>query len=437
MRVKFERPAIMKRSVIRLSGSKSECNRARVIRYLCNEPFAIENMASALDTDIIGRLLDALDTSSDDELVLDAGHAGTACRFIIGCAAYAMLAGRCKASSIIVTGTARMQKRPVGPLVEGLRQLGMQIDYLLNDGFPPLRIRPSVLCGNTVSVRADISSQFLTAMLLIAPCLPEGMRLRPEGKMSSEPYVNMTLQMMLQRGVDMHRSDDEIHVLPGGYHTSQLKTDVGGIPVFRVEGDWSAASYWYSFMVLSGMDEFELKGVYEGSMQGDSMMVDIANRFGVDTFFQEDGIVLRRSSRPLPEHFDFDYSHCPDLAQTLIVMCAALGIPGKHTGLESLRIKETDRIRALSNELRKTGVELTEGAGFMDLHHGITTETDIVLIDTYDDHRMAMAFAPLCMLIPGLMIDDPEVVVKSYPAFWTDMEKTGVKLVWDEIRQQD
>jgi len=391
------------RATIRLASSKSESNRALIIQALAKEKIALHNLSEARDTQTMMRLLQS------DALELDVLDAGTTMRFLL---AYCTVArpGR------VLKGTPRMHQRPVKLLVDALHQLGAQVEYLDNEGFPPVKLKglPEGQLQPAVSIRGDVSSQYISALLMIAPTLPQGLKLTLEGKVGSRPYISMTLGLMKRFGVTYLWEDNVVTIEPQQYQAGE----------YTIESDWSGASYWYSLVALSENAEIKLLGLRKDSLQGDIAIVEIMDKLGVSSEFDEEGVLLTK--KDAVEELQYDFSDCPDLAQTGAVTCAAKGIPCIMTGLESLRIKETDRIAALRQELNKVGAQLLEDQNTWELKADVTPEAiDNLQIDTYGDHRMAMAFAPLVGLM-DLKIEDPDVVVKSYPGFWKDLNQAGV-----------
>ncbi len=393
--------------VINLSGSKSISNRVLIIRALCDNSFPIHKLAAADDTRLLNELL------SSEEEVLDAGPAGTTFRFLT---AYLSL----QDGEQVLTGSDRMKKRPIGLLVEALRGLGASIEYLEKEGYPPLKIgAPSAGFGEKVhvSIPANTSSQYISALLMIAPVLPGGLELSLEGKIVSRPYIEMTLQLMAYFGVQHVWEGNTIRIAPQAYQSK----------AFTVEADWSAASYYYAMAALSPEVKLQLNGLFEESVQGDAVLVGMMETFGVKTSFSGEGLLLEKNENTLPAHFKQDFLRCPDLAQSLAVVCGGLGVPATFTGLETLSIKETDRIMALKTELARVGVEVVpQGNDQFDIS-GKTTWSDIPEFQTYEDHRMAMAFAPLAMQ-HRIRISEPAVVGKSYPGFWDDIRKIGFEV---------
>jgi 3-phosphoshikimate 1-carboxyvinyltransferase len=314
-----------------------------------------------------------------------------------------------------LTGTARMQQRPIGILVEALRQLGAQIDYLGQEGYPPLSFRGIDRQGQypaTLQVRGDISSQYISALLMVAPLFPNGLTLELQGKVGSRPYIQMTLALMAHFGVESDFTGSVIRVAPQSY----------GKAIYTIESDWSGASYWYSMVALAQGARVELVGLRKPSFQGDSAIADIMQNIGVQTEYIANGVVLTKTDTLQP--FAYDFSDCPDLAQTVAVVCAAKGIAAEMTGLESLRIKETDRIAALQKELGKIGGDLEDLGGEVFRVKPATRIGGQPQFHTYEDHRMAMAFAPLGLLTP-VVIEETHVVRKSYPRYWENLASMG------------
>lgn len=391
---------------IELTGSKSESNRALVLNALSSGVVKVRNLSSADDTVVMEK---ALNTSAAEGIpVVDIGPAGTAMRFLT---AFFAVTGR----EVIITGTDRMKQRPIGILVDALRELGAEIDYTEKDGYPPLKFnRDFKQKSRTIYIKGNVSSQYITALLLVASQLPEGLVLEIEGELTSRPYVEMTLALLQECGISHQWKENAIII-----HAQQFSAST-----ITVEPDWSAASYWYSIACLSEKAVIQLPWLKKNSLQGDSRISGIMEHFGVKTTFSETGLELCKVSSQIKEDF-FDLKDCPDLAQTVIVCSAALGHNATFTGLETLKIKETDRIAALQNELSKIGVLLLEDNGYYHLDSRGLHFPETISVRTYEDHRMAMAFAPLACKIPRLVIEDPKVVGKSYPSFWDDLKKAG------------
>jgi len=382
---------------ITLPASKSISNRALIINALCQSAGEVENLSSARDTQTMLRLL-----SSEVE-TLDVLDAGTTMRFLV---AYITATHQQK----ILTGTDRMQQRPIGILVDAMLELGADITYLNKAGYPPIQINGFKQKTNEIKIRGDVSSQYISALLMIAPSLDEGLKLTLEGHVGSRPYIEMTLKIMQQFGIQYSWNDNMIAINPQEY----IQTP------FRAEGDWSGASYWYSFVALSDNGSVLLDGMTEESLQGDQAIAEIMESLGVHTTYSEEGALLTKIDHQ--STYSYDFAHSPDLAQTIAVVCAVKGIHAIYTGLESLKIKETDRVLALQTELAKFGATLKEEEDTWTLvpSENLPAKVDI---HTYEDHRMAMAFAPLC-LVMDVSFDDASVVNKSYPSFWEDVKNS-------------
>lgn len=390
---------------ILLESSKSESNRALIINALAKGDVAnIHNLSNARDTQTMHRLLH-MPTEE-----YDVKDAGTTMRFLT---AYLAING----NDAIITGTDRMKQRPIGPLVDALRILGANIIYLEKDGYPPLKInRIKNQLSDQISIPGNISSQYISALLMIAPSLPNGLTVTLTTEVYSRPYIQMTLDLMNFFGVTATWTEDKISIASQDYSPTS----------YAIEGDWSGASYWYGFLRLSSeQSQLTLPSIRENSSQGDKAIASIMKQMGVSTAFNSKGVHLKKINASENE-LCLDFRNCPDLAQTVMVAAAASGIHLKMTGLESLKIKETDRIEAMRNELKKIGADLTEATGEWILKP--STQLPVaVFIDTYEDHRMAMAFAPLCQLM-DVTIDEPSVVNKSYPGFWDQVRSLGVEI---------
>jgi len=408
---------------IQLTGSKSECNRALIISALSKNLVKVDNLSNAADTvtlnDILNKLgvegsdlrVDANRKTANSELV-DVGPAGTAMRFL---SAYLSA----KNGNFLLTGTERMKQRPIGILAEALKTIGADISYAEAEGFPPLNINgPLDQKTNQVRIKGDISSQYISALLMIAPVLPQGLTLEIEGELTSRPYVDMTLDMLAEVGIKHSWNGNSITIEPQPFKPGTLV----------VEPDWSAASYWYSIAALAEETEINLPALKEKSLQGDSQIKNIMKIFGIATSKTEKGISISNLGLSLDTNQVLDLKTCPDLAQTIIVIAAALGKNMAFTGLETLKIKETDRIAALQNELAKIGVTLAENNLIYTLNTDNLHFPDKITIATYEDHRMAMAFAPLALLINEVEIEDMQVVEKSYPYYWEDLKKAGFEV---------
>ncbi len=398
------------RQTIKLPASKSISNRALVIHALSGAHIQPENLSDCDDTEVI---IEAL-RNNPHEINIKA--AGTAMRFMT-----AFLAVQ-DGEEHIITGTERMKHRPIALLVDALRRLGADIQYAGETGYPPLRIKGKTLEGGLLEVPGNISSQFISALLMIGPMLCNGLELHLTGSVISRPYIDLTLWTMREFGADAEWSDYEtIIVKPQPYQERP----------YYIENDWSAASYWYEMVALSQHeeDEIKLEGLMDGSKQGDSTVRYIFSLLGVKTTFdtKQEGVpttvTLRHSGHCVPR-LEYDFVNSPDLAQTFIVCCALLNIPFHFRGLSTLKIKETDRIEAMKSEMRKLGYVLHDVNGSELIWDGELCQSHLDAgIDTYEDHRMALAFAPASMRFPGLRINNPHVVTKSYPNFWADLRQ--------------
>ncbi|MCD8269017.1 MAG: 3-phosphoshikimate 1-carboxyvinyltransferase [Parabacteroides sp.] len=391
------------RASIQLPASKSISNRALILNALSYSPYPIQNIAQCDDTDV---MVKALNSNSCD---FDIKAAGTAMRFLT--AFLSKIVGEWT-----ITGTERMKNRPIKLLVDALNSLGARIEYIEKEGYPPLRIFGSALQGGEISLAGGVSSQYISALLMIAPLMENGLTLNLEGNIISRPYINLTLQLMEQFGVKATWKGQTIRILPQEYQPIR----------FTVESDWSAASYWYSMMALSKNAEIELLGLFKNSLHGDAAGAKLFAQLGVGTVFTNRGVQLKHNGN-VAKKLIYDFVNEPDLAQTFVVTCVLLNIPFRFTGLQSLKIKETDRIEALKTELRKLGYLLTDSNDSILEWNGERCEPDAdPVIATYEDHRMAMAFAPAALVLPqGIQIADPGVVTKSYPGYWEDLQKAG------------
>ena len=399
---------------IMLPASKSISNRALIIQALTKGGMMPENLSDCDDTEVIIR---GLGKQSE---IIDIKAAGTAMRFMT---AYLSATE----GEHTLTGTERMKHRPIGILVDALRYLGAEIEYVGEEGYPPLHIRGRQLEGGTLLIAGDVSSQYISALLMIAPILTKGLELKLTGNIISRPYIDLTLHLMHEFGVAAEWSDfDTIRVKPQPYQQR----------AYTIESDWSAASYWYEILALTDdtQSKVALQGLKDGSRQGDSTVRYIFSLLGIKTSFKEKDVngmpeaLLTRHSRML-NRMDYDFTNQPDLAQTLIAVCPVLGIPFHFTGLGTLKIKETDRIEAMKREMEKLGYILHEEEGTALSWTGERCEPMTQpTIDTYEDHRMAMSFAPLAIKLGEIRINNPEVVSKSYPHYWADLRKAGFKI---------
>ncbi|WP_422083707.1 3-phosphoshikimate 1-carboxyvinyltransferase [Ulvibacterium sp.] len=390
------------KSNIRITGSKSESNRLLLLQALYPN-IAIENLSNSDDAEVMQK---GLGTSKG---VVDIHHAGTAMRFLTSY--FASQEGK----EVLLTGSQRMTERPIKVLVDALRNLGAEIEYEKNEGYPPIRIKGNILTKNEVSLPANISSQYISSLLLIAASLENGLELELKGKITSVPYIRMTLSLLEQMGIRTTFEGNTIKVYPKQFVDS--KTVV-------VESDWSSASYFYSIVALGDVgSKVVLSSYKKNSLQGDSVLTGIYKNWGVETDFGENEISLRKTADLRPESLDLDLSNAPDTAQTIAVTCFGLGVGCHLTGLHTLKIKETDRLEALNTELSKLGADITVSDKDLILRPSNRINKEVA-IDTYNDHRMAMAFAPMAMKT-SLYVNDAEVVSKSYPDFWKDLKILG------------
>ena len=385
---------------IQITGSKSESNRSLLLQSLYSN-LSISNLSNSDDAEVMQK---GLQVSNG---IVDIHHAGTAMRFLTGY--FASQEGK----EVTLTGSQRMTERPVKVLVDALRNLGAEIAYEKNDGYPPIKIKGKKLSKSKVSLPADISSQYISSLLLIAPSLENGLELELIGKITSVPYIKMTLALLNEIGVTSSFEGNTIRVSP---KSSVKPTDL------VVESDWSSASYFYSIAALSDVGtEISLSAYKENSLQGDSVLAEIYTSLGVETVFENHQIILRKIEDLRPESLNLDLSNAPDIAQTIAVTCMGLGIGCHLTGLHTLKIKETDRLEALNTELSKLGANISVTNKELNLKASNSITSDVA-IDTYNDHRMAMAFAPLAMKT-SIVINDAEVVSKSYPDYWKDLKQ--------------
>jgi len=405
--VHIKKHSHIKQVTIDLPSSKSESNRALIINSFAGG--TLQNLSNARDTQTMMRLLKSKNKELD---VLDAG---TTMRFLL---AYYAITNQNK----ILTGTPRMCERPIGILVNALKEIGAEIQYLGNEGFPPIETKGFPTQKSTlINIRGDVSSQYISATMMVSPLLPHGLIINLIGKVSSKPYILMTLELMKKFGAIIdYQEENKIIIKPAPYQPNE----------FSVESDWSGASYWFSFVALAEKAEVMLAGLKPDSLQGDKRIIEIMEPLGVRADFIKDGLRLKKSKAQ--NFLNYDFSHCPDLVQTVAVACASKGIEGEFSGLESLRIKETDRIAAIQHELGKIGAHLEQINGKLWRLHSAKSldKYNKISIETYDDHRMAMAFAPLATLM-NIEIRNPSVVDKSYPSFWEHMEKAGFSVVYE------
>ncbi|MDR3118908.1 MAG: 3-phosphoshikimate 1-carboxyvinyltransferase [Mediterranea sp.] len=397
-------------AAVALPPSKSISNRVLIIHALAGGNCLPANLSDCDDTRVMVEALSR--RRGEGEGVIDIMAAGTAMRFLT---AYLSVTPGVH----VITGTERMRQRPIRILVDALRELGAAIEYMENDGYPPLRITGKALAGQAISLKGDVSSQYISALLMIAPTLQEGLRLSLAGEIISRPYIDLTLQLMETFGVQAGwDSESSLSIRHQPYRSTP----------FTVESDWSAASYWYQLLALAQSGEVELRGLLPDSHQGDSRGAEIFSRLGVSTTFTDRGALLKKTGC-CTARLDEDMTGVPDLAQTIAVTCALLNIPFSLRGLQTLKIKETDRMAALIAETAKLGYAIGERNNAELFWNGERIPPqEQPLIQTYEDHRMAMAFAPAAIRLPQLAIAEPQVVTKSYPAYWEDLKKAGAHI---------
>ena len=410
MNLLLKSSSIQRPSSIKITGSKSETNRLLLLQALYPN-LVLDNTSNSDDSEVMLKALQNSQLLTPNSQLIDVHHAGTAMRFLT---AYFSIQ---EEKEVVLTGSSRMKERPIKILVDALNQLGAEISYEENEGFPPIRIKGKKLTQNKVSLPANVSSQYISALLLIAPKLENGLELTLEGEITSVPYIKMTLALLNEIGVKTSFVGNKISVKPQfTIHNSQ----------FTIESDWSSASYWYSIVALSEIDfQVTLSSYKKNSLQGDSALANIYQDFGVETVFNEDNsITITKTKNHQSSIVNYQLNNCPDIAQTITVTCFGLGIGCDLTGLHTLKIKETDRLEALKTELTKLGATISvtnESLTLVASNH----INENIAIDTYQDHRMAMAFAPLALKI-SLTINQAEVVSKSYPDFWEDLKIIGI-----------
>jgi len=403
MQYKVLKPSKKLRGELKVASSKSISNRLLIIRALSEKPFQLINLSESEDTRVLQQALEGR------QAVVDIGHAGTAMRFLT---AYFANSDR----DVVLTGSERMKQRPIGNLVKALQELGAEIKYLEKEGFPPLYIRGRRLEGGHVKIDGSISSQFISALLMVAPTFRNGLDLELENQVISSDYIQMTIKIMEQAGVKVEKNERWLRVKPQSYRSHDM----------FVEGDWSGVSYWYEAAALAEDAEIQVLTLQQNSVQGDARCAEIFHHLGIETSFTDEGIIIRKKGNP-PTRFDYDFINNPDLVQTVAVTCVMLGVPFRFQGTQSLRIKETDRILALQNELKKFGAILHySDDGTLEWDGTLKNiPNEPIVISTYNDHRMAMAFAPVAIKGTPVRIDNPKVVAKSYPNFWNDIKVLG------------
>jgi len=399
------------KSKIKITGSKSETNRLLLLQALYPN-LILENTSNSDDSEVMLSCIKNFQLPASSFQLFDVHHAGTAMRFLT--AYFSIQEGR----ELVITGSSRMKERPIKILVDALNRLGAAIEYEENEGFPPLRIKGKKLTQKKVSLPANVSSQYISALLLIAPKLENGLEITLEGSITSVPYIKMTLALLNEIGVKTSFVGNKITV---------CHAELVSASQFTIESDWSSASYWYAIIALSEIGtQVTLSSYKENSLQGDSALAEIYKDFGVETIFKDNSITIHKLNDCQLSRVDYQLNNCPDIAQTIAVTCFGLGIACHLTGLHTLKIKETDRLEALKTELSKLGAIIVVSENSLTLNQSNRILSDIK-ISTYQDHRMAMAFAPLALKVP-LIIEDAEVVSKSYPAFWENLKMIGFEI---------
>lgn len=410
MNLAFKKSILKSAQSIAITGSKSESNRLLLLQALYPE-IVLENASHSDDTKVMSEAL-SQQIGAQKSQIIDVHHAGTAMRFLT--AYFAFQEGK----DIILTGSSRMKDRPIGLLVDALRQIGAEIKYVEREGFPPLKITGKKLAENKVTLAANISSQFISALLLIAPKLERGLELTLKGEITSIPYINMTLQVLKKLGVETSFENNVIKV----HHLIKIQHSK-----FTIESDWSSASYWYSIIALSAVGaQVTLSNFQKNSLQGDAEVVEIFENFGVVTIFNNNQITLHKVANSQCSVLNLQLNKVPDIAQTIAVTCFGLGLGCNLTGLHTLKIKETDRLEALKIELSKLGADISVTDDSLHLKPTSKINQNRTII-TYEDHRMAMAFAPLALKVP-ITIENAHVVSKSYPTFWNDLKQVGFQI---------
>ena len=391
-----------------ISGSKSETNRLLLLQALYPN-LKIENTSNSDDSEVMKNALQSVGKLSE----INVHHAGTAMRFLTSF--FAIQEG----SEVVISGSERMHERPIKILIDALNQLGSDISCLNEEDFPPIKIIGKKIQGNKVLIDANVSSQYITSLMLIGSSLPNGLEIQLQGAITSIPYIKMTLSVLQSLGIKAEFENNIIKIP----HTEKLSNDT-----FVVESDWSSASYFYSFMALSKIDTQITLGYFkQNSLQGDAVLAEIYQNFGVQTTFTDNKIILKKIENSSIQNLNLNLNNAPDIAQTIIVTCLGLGITCNLTGLHTLKIKETDRLQALKNELEKFRADVLISHDSIQLNNSVVFQNDSIKIETYQDHRMAMAFAPL-VLKQSLIIKNAAVVSKSYPDFWNDLKTIGLRV---------
>ncbi len=390
---------------VQLPASKSISNRVLILNALADSQGKISNISDCDDTKVM------LQAFASVEKIVNIGAAGTAMRFLT--AYFSSIEGE-----RIITGTERMKNRPIRLLVDALRQIGAKIDYIEKEGYPPLKISGTTLSGGEIFIDGNISSQYISALMMVSPVTQKGLTIHLQGNIISRPYIHLTKKLMEMFGVAVHWDDHTIQILPQTYKSVD----------FIVENDWSASSYWYQMAALSENSEIELLGLFSQSYQGDSKVAGLFEQLGVATSYTPTGITLSKKNH-ITDKFVYNFIDEPDLAQTFAVTCALMEIPFRFEGLQSLKIKETDRIEALKTEMKKLGYILKDLNDSVLEWNGERCAPVNEPIKTYEDHRMAMAFAPVALKSGSIKIDEPQVVTKSYPNYWENLKEAGFEII--------
>lgn len=392
---------------INLGGSKSICNRLLILNALMGTRCKIENLSDSDDTVILQRALDI--SKQTDSATINVAHAGTAMRFL---SAYLSQ----KPGHWFLTGSVRMKERPIAPLVDALRAAGAEIEYVERQGYPPLSIKGKKLRGGSIRIDGSMSSQFVSALLLASPSFTEGVALHLENKIVSEPYIEMTIGLLRDFGITVSSAEHVIRIAPGQSPKPPEN--------YCVESDWSSASYWFSVCAMGPGNRIILPNLRANSLQADSVLPQIYKNLGLNCEFKETGILIQQTSTAVKE-LEYNFINCPDIAQTVAISCFALGVKARLEGIETLKIKETNRIEALAVELNKLGADVHYSDTHLEMNRTIHRKDGRHVINTYGDHRMAMSFAPLSYYAPNLCLANESVVSKSYPRFWDDLKSAG------------
>ena len=396
-------------TTINTRGSKSISNRMLMIKEVLKMDIELQNISSSEDTQLLLNALKLVHDSNSE--IIDVHHAGTDMRFLT--ALLSVTDGK-----KVITGSERMKQRPIGELVNALKSLGAEITYLEEENYPPLQITGKSIEGGELEIESSVSSQFISALLLVASKFKSGLTLKLKGETVSMPYIEMTIRLLKRFGVDIEINNKIVTVKP-------LQVSSKAKEIFLVESDWSSVSYWYSLVSLSDNLEIKLENLFENSLQADSVLPNIYKELGVETTFLNNKVILRKTALKAKE-VKYDFTNCPDIAQTIAITCLGHKIKADFSGLRTLKVKETDRIVALKNEIEKFGLTCITTESTLSFDAKTANFNNEISIATYNDHRMAMCFAPLCLKSTSIIIENEEVVNKSYPEFWKDLSKTGI-----------